>query len=165
MKVFILRHGEAGTAATDRERELTPKGFEQALQAGLLLEHEGAQTLLYSPKTRTRQTAEQVASLCAQLPCQESLSLLPPATVDDITAVLEELEEAGTSAVSSGNTHRPRNFQSATMSITQRIGSKIAAAWTGEITSAIKGTAATPRPPPNPPLEIAYSKTAGIATA
>jgi phosphohistidine phosphatase len=99
MKVFILRHGEAGTAATDRERELTPKGIEQALQAGLLLEHEGAQTLLYSPKARTRQTAEQVASLCAQLPCQESLSLLPPATVDDITAVLEELEEAGTTAV------------------------------------------------------------------
>lgn len=99
MKVFILRHAEAGRAARDRDRELTPKGFEQALQAGLLLKPESAQTLLYSPKTRTRQTAEQVALLCPQLACQESLSLLPPATVEDTAAVLEGLQDAGNEAV------------------------------------------------------------------
>ena len=99
MKVFILRHGEAGRAATDGGRELTANGVEQALQAGLLLKPEAAQTLLYSPKTRTRQTAEQVASLCPQLSCQESLSLLPPATVEDIADVLEDLEKAGSTAV------------------------------------------------------------------
>jgi phosphohistidine phosphatase len=99
MKVYILRHGEAGTAASDGERALTSKGLEQALQAGRLLQSEQAQRLLYSPKLRTRQTAEQVLSLAPELSSQESLNLVPPATLADVAAELEILQEAGVERV------------------------------------------------------------------
>ena len=72
--------------------------------------------------------------------------------------------DAGSRMRSSGQIHLPRNFHSATRSITHRIGSRIAAACTGEMTRAINGTAATPRPPPNPPFEMPNIRTAGTAT-
>lgn len=55
--------------------------------------------------------------------------------------------------------------ETATMSMTQSIGNIMAAACNGDMTNAIKGTAATPRPPPKPPLEMPNSSTAGTATA
>src|SRR5713226_4027275 len=45
-----------------------------------------------------------------------------------------------------------------------RIGSMTAAACTGDIMIAIKGTAMPAAPPPIPPLEIPWSTTAGMAT-
>ena len=51
------------------------------------------------------------------------------------------------------------------MSMAQRIGSMIAAAWVGGSTSAISGTVMMPSPPPNPPLEMPETITAGTAAA
>ena len=95
MKVYVLRHGEAGAAATDGERELTPAGLEQARKAGHLFQPEQAQLLLFSPRLRTRQTADQVLSVCAGLPSSARQSLLPPSTVDDVAADLEAAQAAG----------------------------------------------------------------------
>ncbi len=71
--------------------------------------------------------------------------------------------EAGTSSFSSRHIQWPRKTHSAIRSITQRIGSKIAAAVIGDTTRAIKGTATMTIPPPKPPLAIPNIRTAGIA--
>lgn len=63
MKIVILRHGEASfTAASDRERELTPRGREQTLAAGRCLVELGLSfdAVWVSPYIRTRQTADEV---------------------------------------------------------------------------------------------------------
>jgi hypothetical protein len=46
-----------------------------------------------------------------------------------------------------------------------RIGSMIAAAWIGDMTSDIKGTPTKPMAPPKPPLERPARMTAGRAAA
>jgi hypothetical protein len=45
------------------------------------------------------------------------------------------------------------------------MGSNIPAAWTGEITSDIMGTAIMPIAPPNPPLAMPNINTAGMQAA
>ena len=50
-------------------------------------------------------------------------------------------------------------------SIRHRIGSITAAAWIGEMTSAISGTETKPTPPPKPPFEMPAVNTAGTAAA
>jgi phosphohistidine phosphatase len=99
MKVYILRHAEAGAASTDGERPLTALGLEQARKAGQLLQPEQAQRLLFSPKLRTRQTAEQVLSVCTGLTSSPTQSLLPPSTEDDVAADLEAAQASGDSSV------------------------------------------------------------------
>ena len=71
---------------------------------------------------------------------------------------------AGIRKRSCGQLHFPRQAQTLKTSIRQRMGNSMAAAWTGEITSAISGTETTPRPPPNPPLAMPKINTAGTAT-
>ena len=75
------------------------------------------------------------------------------------------ISEAGTNMRSSGKTHLPRYAHKANTSIRHRMGSRIAAARTGDTISAISGTAIMPKPAPKPPLDIPNMMTAGTATA
>ncbi len=63
MDLYLLRHGEAGEAPRDEERELTPRGHGQAraVAAGIAWLGLEFDTILTSPLPRARQTAEPVA--------------------------------------------------------------------------------------------------------
>jgi phosphohistidine phosphatase len=65
-QLWVLRHAEAEPHGTrsDAERRLTSRGEGQAHAAGIALERLDAQfeQILFSPKTRARQTAELAAS-------------------------------------------------------------------------------------------------------
>lgn len=56
-RLFLMRHGQAGFARSDRERPLTPEGQAQASRIGRLLAGRGIERVLCSPAVRTRQTA------------------------------------------------------------------------------------------------------------
>jgi len=58
-----------------------------------------------------------------------------------------------------------RQLHRLTISMTMRIGSRIAAACTGEIAKAISGTPSSAMAPPKPPLESPTRITAGMAVA
>jgi phosphohistidine phosphatase len=64
-QLWLLRHAEAEPHGTrsDAVRRLTPRGEGQARAAGIALAHLEAtfEAVLYSPKTRARQTAELAA--------------------------------------------------------------------------------------------------------
>jgi phosphohistidine phosphatase len=64
-QLWLLRHAEADPHGTrsDAERRLTPRGEGQARAAGIALARLEADfdAVLYSPKTRSRQTAELAA--------------------------------------------------------------------------------------------------------
>ena len=72
---------------------------------------------------------------------------------------------AGSISLSVTGSRSPRQVHSETMSMTTRIGSRIAAAWTGETTSAINGTPISAIAPPSPPFDRPTSTTAGTAAA
>jgi phosphohistidine phosphatase len=57
--IWLLRHGDAAEGTPDGERPLTPKGEEQARNAGLALRKLGAplDVCITSPKVRARDTA------------------------------------------------------------------------------------------------------------
>jgi phosphohistidine phosphatase len=61
-QLWVLRHAEAEPHGTrpDSERRLTPRGEQQARSAGIALSRLGVtfEAVLFSPKTRARQTAE-----------------------------------------------------------------------------------------------------------
>jgi phosphohistidine phosphatase len=56
-RLFLMRHGQAGFAGSDRERPLTPAGQAQAAGIGRLLADRGIERVLCSPAVRTQQTA------------------------------------------------------------------------------------------------------------
>jgi len=58
--LFLMRHSkaEAHDARTDFDRELSPRGWQQAQDAGLALADRGIQLVLCSSSARTRQTYE-----------------------------------------------------------------------------------------------------------
>jgi phosphohistidine phosphatase len=64
MDLYLLRHGEAGEAPRDEDRELTPRGHEQARAAAAGIAWLGLEfdAILTSPLPRARQTAEPVAA-------------------------------------------------------------------------------------------------------
>lgn len=67
-RLILLRHAEAAPArgwSSDRERELTPAGVDQARRAGLWLLHHGARPtrIVCSPARRTQDTAAQLTAL------------------------------------------------------------------------------------------------------
>ncbi len=99
MKLYIVRHGEAGAASGGAERALTPTGHQQAQRAGQLLQAERPQLLLFSPKLRARQTAEELQSICTGIPATATDSLLPGATTSDVVSSLEEAQAAGNERV------------------------------------------------------------------
>lgn len=56
-RLFLMRHGQAGFASSDRERPLTAQGRAQVAQIGAALAGRGIERVLCSPALRTRQTA------------------------------------------------------------------------------------------------------------
>jgi phosphohistidine phosphatase len=77
MRLLLLRHAEAEPAAgSDAERVLTPKGMEQAAQAGEYCRRHGLrpELVLTSPYRRAVQTGQIVAS-AIQVPTQADFFL------------------------------------------------------------------------------------------
>jgi phosphohistidine phosphatase len=101
MIVTIWRHGEAGRAATDRQRELTDRGLDD-LGFGCSQFHEALaargiappELILYSPWTRTRQTAEIIASAFTHASRREEATLQPGGTVTAVQQCLSTLRDA-----------------------------------------------------------------------
>ncbi len=64
MDLYLLRHGEAGEAPRDADRELTPRGHEQARAIATGIAWLGLEfdAILTSPLPRAHQTAEPVAA-------------------------------------------------------------------------------------------------------
>ena len=91
MRVYVVRHGEADSAA-EGERPLTELGVEQALTAGALLSRESPQKILCSPKLRTRQTAESIAEACEDADLLEEDSLLPPSSGNAVAAAIDRCD-------------------------------------------------------------------------
>lgn len=89
MKLAIIRHGEAGRAATDKKRPLTTHGQQQAKElAAWLATQPLQQPLLWaSPYLRAQQTAEYIAKAC-QLPIHTQNFIFPDANPKQ---VIEEL--------------------------------------------------------------------------
>jgi phosphohistidine phosphatase len=73
--LWLLRHGDAAAGHPDEARPLTPRGREQAQNAGAALRRLGAQVdaCLSSPKARALQTAELA---CAPLAVEVSVERL-----------------------------------------------------------------------------------------
>jgi phosphohistidine phosphatase len=100
MIVTIWRHGEAGRAATDRQRELTDRGledvgfgcrqFHKALGSRVIAVPD---LILYSPWTRTWQSAEIIASAFSHAPWRGHAALQPDGTVLAVDQSLSSLHE------------------------------------------------------------------------
>jgi len=81
MKLYFLRHGEAGAAASDADRELTDIGERDAMNIGVLCRnaHIHFSHVLSSPITRARQTARLVIKEHDPITIEESEHLTPDA--------------------------------------------------------------------------------------
>jgi phosphohistidine phosphatase len=96
MLLTIWRHGEAGRALTDRQRELTDKGFDDigfgCHQFHAALESRGLAPpgrIFFSPWVRTAQTAEIIASAFTHAHSSELAALRPGGTLRAVEAALE----------------------------------------------------------------------------
>ena len=101
MILTIWRHGEAGSASTDRQRELTDVGFDDigfgCHQFHAALDARGIvapDLILNSPWVRTVQTAQIIASAFTHAPVRELQPLRPGGTVQAVEAALEEIAPA-----------------------------------------------------------------------
>lgn len=63
------------------------------------MQAEQPQLLLFSPKLRARQTAEEVQSLCVGIAATGTDSLRPSAAISDVHKLLEEAQAAGNERV------------------------------------------------------------------
>lgn len=81
MKLYFLRHGEAGAAASDAVRELTEIGQRDSLNIGLLCRnaHINFSHLLSSPIARAKQTAQLVVKEHTPIAIEETEHLTPDA--------------------------------------------------------------------------------------
>lgn len=102
MIITVWRHGEAGSAATDRQRELTDSGFDDIGFAcrqfhAALDDRDMAppDLVLFSPWLRTRETAEVIAAAFTHAQLRELDALRPGGTVAAVEAALAALEPAG----------------------------------------------------------------------
>ena len=100
MVVTIWRHGEAGRAATDRQRQLTDRGLDDVgfgcHQFHRALDVRGVATpelILYSPWKRTRQTAEIIASAFTHATSSEQGALRPGSSVTAVEHCLAQLHD------------------------------------------------------------------------
>ncbi len=103
MIVTFWRHGEAGSAATDRQRQLTDRGTDD-VAFGCHRFHDTCaerglphpDRILHSPWVRTTQTADIVASAFTHAGMQSFESLMPGMAVGDVDDALQALGgEAG----------------------------------------------------------------------
>jgi phosphohistidine phosphatase len=99
MIVTVWRHGEAGSAATDRQRELTDSGFDDigfgCRQFHAALEARGMAApglVLFSPWVRTRETAEIIAAAFTHAQLRELDALRPGSTVPAVETALAAVE-------------------------------------------------------------------------
>ena len=99
MNVTIWRHGEAGRAPTDRQRELTDKGFDdvgfgcqQFHAACHAREISHPVLILHSPWVRTAETAEIIASAFTHATRRSTAALEPGASVQDVDDMLAQLD-------------------------------------------------------------------------
>lgn len=106
MILTIWRHGEAGRAATDRQRELTDKGFDDvgfgchqfhAALAGRGLP--APDLVLFSRWVRTAQTAGIIASAFSHAPARELPQLRPGASVAAVEFALAAMRDPPVHAV------------------------------------------------------------------
>ncbi len=87
MRVYLIRHAEAGPGEPDELRPLTAAGREAARRLGEELAGEGLDAVLTSPLLRARETAAAIAK-GSELEPQPDERLAPGATLDDLrTAV------------------------------------------------------------------------------
>ncbi len=93
MRFYIVRHGDAESRGG--ERELTVRGFEETLRAGQLLAAEAPDALYFSPKMRTRQTADQLLKHLSLDAGSDDHRLLPPAGPADVASILEACQARG----------------------------------------------------------------------
>ena len=98
MLITIWRHGEAGLAVTDQERELTSRGRadlvlgrQKFLQLCTGRQLPAPDCIFHSPYTRTQQTAEILATAFtrADVVCQPALE--PGSQVSRVEALLEQV--------------------------------------------------------------------------
>ena len=96
MYLTIWRHGEAGSAVTDRKRELTNQGTDDigfgCHQFHNLCEQRGLphpDLILYSEWVRTVQTADILASAFSHAALERSNALIPGRRPGDVDAELE----------------------------------------------------------------------------
>lgn len=98
MIVTIWRHGQAGSAATDRERQLTGTGTDD-VGFGCQQFHEVCserglphpEQVLHSTWVRTTQTADIIASAFTHAVMRPSTALIPGSSPADVDAALDEL--------------------------------------------------------------------------
>ena len=95
MIVTVWRHAEAGIAASDAFRPITPKGREALQVSGshFVRELEKASigsvtSLLYSPYLRTRESAEILRALCHPAQALAENRLAPGSDFDDIAQLV-----------------------------------------------------------------------------
>lgn len=101
MIVTIFRHGEAGRAVTDRQRELTSQG-EDDVGFGCTRFHEichrrdipHPQLIVHSPWVRTAQTADIIASAFSHAAQRPTPALQPGADLAAVDALLQQLAAA-----------------------------------------------------------------------
>ena len=101
MRVWIVRHGEAEPrAASDAERALTTRGWEQARRVGRWLQRgtPAPQRIFASPYLRTRETASAIAEVLS-LPVTETPLLLSEAEPGALLKWLEQHLEKQASAL------------------------------------------------------------------
>lgn len=95
MKLFILRHGEAGTASTDRVRPLTSTGREQVRQVAVTRypELSALDVIMTSPLRRARETGAVVArslSYTGELVVSDALA--PEANLTGVSQLLNAMD-------------------------------------------------------------------------
>jgi phosphohistidine phosphatase len=91
VRVYLVRHAEAGPGEPDEVRQLTPAGREQARELGMRLAAEGVRPdiVLTSPLLRARETAEVVARALGSV-WEFDGRLAPGATADAVRATVAE---------------------------------------------------------------------------
>ncbi len=115
MMLTIWRHGEAGRAAADRLRELTDQGYDDigfgCRQFHAALETRGLPApdeILFSPWTRTAQTAQVLAAAFTHAHTTELSALRPGATVQAVEAAIgAAVDKLGASGHFVLVTHQP----------------------------------------------------------
>ncbi|PXY91333.1 phosphohistidine phosphatase SixA [Gilliamella apis] len=98
MKVCIMRHGEAGFAASsDASRTLTDYGLKQACQAGLWLNQQNFKfdLGLVSPYLRAQQTFTELSSHCRVSQLETDNLLVPGGSPSHIADLLMTLPDRG----------------------------------------------------------------------
>jgi len=101
-RLVLVRHAQAGDAASDRDRPLTARGQQQADAAGHGLARIGIRPdrVVVSPALRTRQTWERVGAALESAPEPEVEERIYDNTVDGLLEVVRESDEdAGTLVV------------------------------------------------------------------